>query len=945
MAQQALGSEDHEGLLDGVPPLPAQQVEVGGRGRRVDDPHVVLGAQGQEALDAGARVLGPLPLVAVGEEQDEAGGLTPLGLGAGQELVDDDLGPVHEVAELGLPHHERAVLGHRVAELEAHDRGLGQKAVVDLEAHAAGGHAVQGDVLPARAHVVEDRVALAEGAAAAVLPGEAHGDPLQEQGAEGEGLRGGPVRLPLAPQQLRALPHEGDELGVDLEALGQRAQDPEDGLEAAPHGRGVHGGGLDGGPLGDPGQGPRLALPLHLRLLVVPELLEVGAGDDPLAQELVAVELGHRGVALDLGVHQGLGVARLVPFVVAPAPVADEVDHHVLLEALAVLEGEAGHVGHRLGIVAVHVDGGGVDHLRHVGAVGRGARVVGQGGEADLVVHHHVDGAAGVVALEAGEVEGLGHDPLAGEGGVPVHEEGDHPRPVPVAQRVLLGPHHALDHGVDELEMAGVGGDAHGQGLPGVRVMGARRPQVVLDVARSLDRVGVHVALELREDLGQRLPHRVREHVQPAPVRHPDHDLVHPLLGRVVQDPVEERDQRLAALQREALVADVLGVQEALEALGLHELLQHAALAGRVQGRVVAGGLHAILEPVLALRVGDVHVLDADGPAVGLAQDLQDLPQGGPVLAGEPVGDELAVEVPQGEAVGRRIEVAVGRALGVQGVEVAHQVAAHPVGVDELQHPGLLLHLLLAAGGAEEAGVLVHLPLDRTVGQAQVLEDPLVEAVLAPEQPLQAGEEEPGLRALDDPVVVGRGHGHDLADPEQAQGAGGHGAVLGRVVEGPGGDDQPLAGHEAGRRGARAHGAGVGQGDRGADEVVGGDRPLAGAAHQIVEGLEKGREVHLPRVLDVRHQEGAGAVLLLHVHRDPQAHHVALDAVGLPLKLRVGVVQAREGVEGSQDGPGHEVGEADLALPERLAVLVQDPPVLLQGANGDRADGGRGGDG
>src|SRR2546426_6464193 len=46
----------------------------------------------------------------------------------------------------------------------------------------------------ARAHVVEDRVALAEGAAAAVLPGEAHGDALEEQGAEGEGLRGGPVR-------------------------------------------------------------------------------------------------------------------------------------------------------------------------------------------------------------------------------------------------------------------------------------------------------------------------------------------------------------------------------------------------------------------------------------------------------------------------------------------------------------------------------------------------------------------------------------------------------------------------------------------------------------------------------------------------------------------------------------------------------------------------------
>ena len=55
-----------------------------------------------------------------------------------QELVDDDLGAVEEVAELRLPHHERAVLGHRVAELEAHHRRFREQAVVHLEAHARG---------------------------------------------------------------------------------------------------------------------------------------------------------------------------------------------------------------------------------------------------------------------------------------------------------------------------------------------------------------------------------------------------------------------------------------------------------------------------------------------------------------------------------------------------------------------------------------------------------------------------------------------------------------------------------------------------------------------------------------------------------------------------------------------------------------------------------------
>ena len=89
-------------------------------------------------------MLGALSLVAVRQEQDEAVRLAPLLLRAGQELVDDDLRAVQEVAELRLPHHERAMLGHRVAELEAHHRRFREQAVVHLEAHARGGEGAAG---------------------------------------------------------------------------------------------------------------------------------------------------------------------------------------------------------------------------------------------------------------------------------------------------------------------------------------------------------------------------------------------------------------------------------------------------------------------------------------------------------------------------------------------------------------------------------------------------------------------------------------------------------------------------------------------------------------------------------------------------------------------------------------------------------------------------------
>ena len=53
--------------------------------------------------------------------------LAPLLFGAGDELVDDDLRAVHEVAELRFPHHERAGIGDGVAVLESEDAVLGEQ--------------------------------------------------------------------------------------------------------------------------------------------------------------------------------------------------------------------------------------------------------------------------------------------------------------------------------------------------------------------------------------------------------------------------------------------------------------------------------------------------------------------------------------------------------------------------------------------------------------------------------------------------------------------------------------------------------------------------------------------------------------------------------------------------------------------------------------------------
>ena len=57
-------------------------------------------------------------------------------------------------------------------------------------------------------------------------------------------------------------------------------------------------------------------------------------------------------------------------------------------------------------------------------------------------------------------------------------------------------------------------------------------------------------------------------------------------------------------------------------------------------------------------------------------------------LAGEAADGELAVEVPEGQAVLDDVEVGVAANAEVERVGVGHQVAAHAVGVDELHDAG-----------------------------------------------------------------------------------------------------------------------------------------------------------------------------------------------------------------------------------------------------------------
>src|SRR5207247_1500922 len=218
----------------------------------------------------------------------------------------------------------------------------------------------------------------------------------------------------------------------------------------------------------------------------------------------------------------------------------------------------------------------------------------------------------------------------------------------------LLGADDAIHHGVHRLEVARVRREREVDLGARARLAVLRVPEVILHVAVPEDVVRQRRALEVPEDqLGGLLEHG-REHVEPPAVGHAEHDLGHLEPRRLFHQRVEQRHQRLAAFEREALLPRVARLEELLEHLRDDEPLEHrAALVGGQVG-MVAPRLHALLQPVAPPLVGHREVLDAEGAAVRLPQRGDQLAQRAARAALERCPVHHAVEVALGEAERRQ---------------------------------------------------------------------------------------------------------------------------------------------------------------------------------------------------------------------------------------------------------------------------------------------------
>ena len=179
---------------------------------------------------------------------------------------------------------------------------------------------------------------------------------------------------------------------------------------------------------------------------------------------------------------------------------------------------------------------------------------------------------------------------------------------------------------------------------------------MVFHVAVARDGVGDVVFGELLEEHVERFPHDVAEHIQTAAVGHAHVDFLHAVFRTVLDDGIQRGDDRLAALEGKAFLADVLGVKKFFEELGLVNAAEDAEFLVLGERRLKPGGLDAFLQPAAAVLILNVGVFHAGVAAIGFLE------------GGEKIAEfHLAGAAAEISHVERRVEIGVGKLKRFEG--------------------------------------------------------------------------------------------------------------------------------------------------------------------------------------------------------------------------------------------------------------------------------------
>ena len=329
-----------------------------------------------------------------------------------------------------------------------------------------------------------------------------------------------------------------------------------------------------------------------------------------------------------------------------------------------------------------------------------------------------------------------------------------------------------------------------------------------------------------------------------------------------------------------------------------------------------------------------MHIFDADGAGVRVAQYAENVAQLQQRLARETAGGKLAIKVPERQIVGQDVEIWMRTLLVFEWIGIGHEMTAYAIGVDNFLHTDVLVEVRLMRGGN------IVRPADRLVGNAKRLEDVVVEAVLTKQEGVDTRQKVARLSALDDAVVVGRRKCEDLRHGIAHDRLGGGALPFGWVFKCARADDAALALHESRHRVNSADGARIGEADRGAYEVIHTEFVVACSADEIFVGRVEHREVHRLGGFDAGHHQRARSIRLLEIDREAEVHVRRSDHGGLAVNFGERVVHCRLCRDCLDDCVADNVRERHLAATSTCEMAIDHVAVVREQFCGHRTNAG-----
>ncbi len=262
-----------------------------------------------------------------------------------------------------------------------------------------------------------------------------------------------------------------------------------------------------------------------------------------------------------------------------------------------------------------------------------------------------------------------------------MHADGYHPLVMQRGAVALKRTGHSLEHRVNQLEVARIGDEDDAHRLSAGQCAGPLRTQMILDVAGA---TVVVLALELVEDRRVRFAEDVREHVQPPAVRHRDGHGPG-ARGRAFGDGrVEHGDERIGALDREALGVRIRPPDEPLQPVDFGQPHQHGLfLIRRERPRQGFCG-QELAEPFPLILLREMRDLDAEGRRIAESQPADDIGSRSHVRESQRAARH-EVEVPFSDPVELGCQLRRAERRRTQGVELYREMA---VGAGRLHEGG-----------------------------------------------------------------------------------------------------------------------------------------------------------------------------------------------------------------------------------------------------------------